>query len=55
MTETIIREWLADYAALSPAEVHTFASTVHHNKEVISAVYAVLEERHKYQTVVFLI
>lgn len=52
MTETIIREWLADYAALSPAEVHTFASTVHHNKEAITAVYAVLEERHKYQTLI---
>lgn len=53
MTEQIIREWLADYAALSSAEVHTFASTVHLNEEVISAVYTVLEERHKFQSVSF--
>uniref|UniRef100_A0A1B6CSW0 Hyccin n=1 Tax=Clastoptera arizonana TaxID=38151 RepID=A0A1B6CSW0_9HEMI len=52
MTEHIINEWLADYAALSSAEVHTFASTVHHNEEVISAVYAVLEERHKFQKII---
>uniref|UniRef100_A0A1B6EL93 Hyccin n=1 Tax=Cuerna arida TaxID=1464854 RepID=A0A1B6EL93_9HEMI len=52
MTEQVVREWLADYSALSPAEVHTFAVTVHHNKEVIAAIYSVLEERHKYQTLI---
>lgn len=51
MTEQLVREWLADYAALSPAEIHSFASTVHHNKEVIAAVYNVLDERHKYHNV----
>lgn len=48
MTEHIIQEWLADYAALSPDELHTFASTIHLNSEVINAVFAVLEDRQKY-------
>ncbi|XP_054274896.1 hyccin-like isoform X1 [Macrosteles quadrilineatus] len=52
MTEQLVREWLADYAALSPAEVHTFAVTVHHNAEIIAAIYNVLEERHKYHSLI---
>uniref|UniRef100_A0A069DV98 Putative beta-catenin-tcf/lef signaling pathway component drctnnb1a n=1 Tax=Panstrongylus megistus TaxID=65343 RepID=A0A069DV98_9HEMI len=52
MTEHIIQEWLADYAALSPDELHTFASTIHHNTEVINAVFAVLDDRQKYSELV---
>lgn len=51
MTEQIVKEWLADYAALSPAEIHSFAVSVQLNREVITAIYNVLEERHKYQSV----
>lgn len=54
MTEQLVLEWLADYRALSPAEIHSFAVTVSHNKETIAAVYNVLDERHKYQTVSFI-
>ncbi|RZF34354.1 hypothetical protein LSTR_LSTR008893 [Laodelphax striatellus] len=48
MTEQIITEWLSEFDAITPAELHTFASTVHTNKDVITAVYTVLEERHKF-------
>ncbi|XP_075218192.1 PI4KA lipid kinase complex subunit hyccin [Lycorma delicatula] len=48
MTEQIVTEWLSDFEALTPAELHTYASTVHSNKDVISAIYTVLEERHKF-------
>ncbi|CAB0012474.1 unnamed protein product [Nesidiocoris tenuis] len=51
MTEETIREWLADYAALGPDELHTYASTVHHNTQVINAVFAVLDDRVKYNEV----
>jgi len=47
-TTNIIREWLADYAALSPDEIHSYANSVQHNTEVIHAVHSVLEERQKY-------
>uniref|UniRef100_A0A0K8S784 Hyccin n=1 Tax=Lygus hesperus TaxID=30085 RepID=A0A0K8S784_LYGHE len=52
MTEEIIKEWLADYAALDPGEVHTYANTVHHNTQVINAVFAVLDDRQKYNDLV---
>lgn len=48
MTENIITEWLGDFQALSSAELHTYASTVHNNKDVISSIYHVFEDRHKY-------
>ncbi|XP_022190678.2 hyccin [Nilaparvata lugens] len=48
MTEQIIREWLSEFDSITPAELHTFASTVHGNSDVITAVYTVLEERHKF-------
>ena len=52
MTEHIIQDWLADYAALSPVEVHSFANNLKHNDEVITALYAVLEERNKFSNLV---
>ncbi|CAH1403625.1 unnamed protein product [Nezara viridula] len=52
MVEQTVLDWLADYSSLSSNEVHTFASTVHQNSEVISALYAVLEDRQKYNELV---
>lgn len=51
MTEHTVHEWLVDYSALSPVEVHSFASSLEHNQEVVAALYTVLEERNKYQEV----
>lgn len=51
MTEHVVHEWLADYSALSPVEVHSFASSLEHDQEVVAALYTVLEERSKYQEV----
>ncbi|XP_014244102.1 protein FAM126B isoform X2 [Cimex lectularius] len=52
MTEQTIKEWLADCAALTPDEIHSFASTVHHNSEVINAILTVLDDRQKYNDLV---
>lgn len=52
MTEHTVHEWLVDYSALSPVEVHSFASSLEHNQEVVTALYTVLEERNKYQELI---
>lgn len=51
MTEQLVREWLSDYAALSPVEAHTFVASLEHNQELVSSLYAVLEGRDHYQKV----
>ncbi|XP_076327192.1 hyccin-like isoform X2 [Tachypleus tridentatus] len=45
MADTIVQEWLADYRDLSLAEVHSFASTIKQNSELIQAIFTVLEEK----------
>nr|CAD7431713.1 unnamed protein product [Timema monikensis] len=52
MTESVVHEWLADYGSLSPVEVHSFASSLEHDQEVVAAIYNVLEERSKYQDLI---
>lgn len=52
MTEQLVREWLSDYAALSPVEAHTFVASLEHNQELVSALYAVLEGRDHYQKLI---
>nr|CAD7462886.1 unnamed protein product [Timema tahoe] len=52
MTESVVHEWLADYGSLSPVEVHSFASSLEHDQEVVAAIYNVLEERSKYQELI---
>lgn len=47
MTESLINEWLADCADLSSTELHTFASTLSQDNEIVRALYAVLDERSK--------
>ncbi|XP_076375759.1 PI4KA lipid kinase complex subunit hyccin isoform X2 [Megalopta genalis] len=48
MTESLINEWLADCADVSSSELHTFASTLLQDNEIVRALYVLLEERSKY-------
>ncbi|KAL6427891.1 hypothetical protein ACFW04_008372 [Cataglyphis niger] len=48
MTESLINEWLADCKDVSPSELHTFASTLSQDNEIVRALYVFLEERTKY-------
>lgn len=52
MTEEVIKEWLADFAALGPDELHTYANTVHHNSTAINAIFALFDDRQKYNDLV---
>ena len=51
MTESLVNEWLADCADLSPNELHSFASTLSQDNEIVRALYVLLEERTKYNQV----
>ncbi|XP_014474842.1 PREDICTED: protein FAM126B isoform X2 [Dinoponera quadriceps] len=48
MTESLINEWLADCKDVSQSELHTFASTLSQDNEIVRALYVLLEERTKY-------
>ncbi|XP_032671421.1 hyccin isoform X2 [Odontomachus brunneus] len=48
MTESLINEWLADCKDVSQSELHTFASTLSQDNEIVRALYMLLEERTKY-------
>lgn len=52
MTEHTVQEWLTDYNALSPEEVHSFANTLQHNEELVTALYTVLEERSRFHELI---
>lgn len=51
MTESLINEWLADCKDVSQSELHTFASTLSQDNEIVRALYVLLEERTKYSEV----
>lgn len=51
MTESLINEWLAECKDVSPSELHTFASTLSQDNEIVRALYILLEERTKYSEV----
>ncbi|XP_064646010.1 hyccin-like isoform X2 [Lineus longissimus] len=42
-----IKEWLAEYKALSEAELHTYASTIRANQDLIDALYDLLNREHR--------
>ncbi|XP_020300216.1 hyccin isoform X1 [Pseudomyrmex gracilis] len=48
MTESLITEWLADCKDVPPSDLHTFASTLSQDNEIVRALYVLLEERTKY-------
>lgn len=39
-----VKEWLADYKALSPSEVHTFAVSIYNNQELIEGISHILHD-----------
>lgn len=51
MAESIISDWLADYAALEPAELRSFAAEHEHNHEVAQALFTIIGDRVKYPEV----
>lgn len=53
-------DWLADYAALEPAELRSFVADHEHNHEISHALFTIINERAKYpevsgQMMIFLI
>lgn len=44
MADQLVREWIEDYSSLTESEIHTYATELEHNQEVMSAIYVVLEE-----------
>ncbi|XP_034951325.1 hyccin isoform X2 [Chelonus insularis] len=52
MTESLINEWLADYADISSLDLSTFSDTLSQDNEIVRALYVLLEERSKYSELV---
>uniref|UniRef100_A0A1B0CU24 Uncharacterized protein n=1 Tax=Lutzomyia longipalpis TaxID=7200 RepID=A0A1B0CU24_LUTLO len=49
MAESLVTDWIADYTSLEdPSEIRTFAAQHEHNHEIASALFTILNERHKY-------
>lgn len=51
MAESIVTDWLSDYASLQAFEVRSFASQHEHNHEIAHALFTILNERLKYPDV----
>lgn len=51
MAESIVSDWLSDYAALQAFEIRSFASQHEHNHEIAHALFTILNERLKYPDV----
>ena len=51
MTESLITEWLTDCADVSSTDLHTCATTLVQDNEIVRALYVLLEERSKYSEV----
>lgn len=51
MAESIVSDWLAEYASLEPTEMQTFVAGHEHNHEVSSALFTIINERLKYPDV----
>lgn len=51
MAEALVSDWLADYAALEPTELRSFAAEIGHNHEISQALFTVINERAKYADV----
>lgn len=51
MAESIVSDWLADYAALEKSEIRTFAAQHEHNHEISNALFSIINERLKYPDV----
>lgn len=51
MAESIVTDWLSDYASLQAFEIRSFASQHEHNHEIAHALFTILNERLKYPDV----
>lgn len=51
MAESIVTDWLTDYASLQPSEIRTFASQHENNHEISTSLFTILNERLKYPDV----
>lgn len=51
MAESIVTDWLTDYAALESTEIRTFAAQHENNHEISSALFTIINERLKYPDV----
>lgn len=51
MAESIVTDWLAEYASLEPTEMQTFIAEHETNHEVASALFTIINERLKYPDV----
>uniref|UniRef100_A0A0K8TRW8 Putative beta-catenin-tcf/lef signaling pathway component drctnnb1a n=1 Tax=Tabanus bromius TaxID=304241 RepID=A0A0K8TRW8_TABBR len=52
MAESIVTEWMAEYASLQSSEIHSFALMHENNQEVADALYTIFNERIKYPDLV---
>lgn len=50
MTEVVVQDWLSEWSSLDADQVHSFATVLDHNEELISALQTVLEERARFPT-----
>lgn len=48
MAESIVTDWLADYAAIEKSEIRTFAAQHEHNHDISNALFTIINERLKY-------
>lgn len=51
MAESIVTDWLADYAALEKSEIRTFAAQHEQNLDISNALFTIVNERLKYPDV----
>lgn len=51
MAESIVTDWLSDYASLQAFEIRSFASQHEHNHEIAQALFTIFNERLKYPDV----
>jgi hypothetical protein len=51
MAESIIHDWLSDFNSLQDVELKSFAAQHENNHEISTALYTILNERHKYKDV----
>lgn len=47
MADAIVSDWIAEYDALLPEEVRTFAAQHENNHELSTAIYTVLNDKNK--------
>uniref|UniRef100_A0A6B2E619 Putative beta-catenin-tcf/lef signaling pathway component drctnnb1a n=1 Tax=Phlebotomus kandelakii TaxID=1109342 RepID=A0A6B2E619_9DIPT len=48
MAESLVADWIADYSSLDASEIRTFAAQHEHNHEIASALFSILNDKHKY-------